>query len=68
MASLGTWLTESEDSPERQRSSGRLDVLQEGYLKSIGAGHSHVLKDEPVGTASLAEQSFGWEKTRVYDL
>lgn len=60
MASLGTWLTESEDSPERQRSSGRPDILWEGYLKSTGAGHSRVLRDEPAGTTRLAEQSFVW--------
>ncbi|KAK4832789.1 hypothetical protein QYF61_025657 [Mycteria americana] len=59
-------------SPEVQRHPGRLDILQEGNLKGAGAGHPHVLKDEPAGkTTSLAEQeSFGWNsgKKGVYDL
>jgi len=44
------------DSPEGQRSPGRLDILQERNLKGTGAGHSHVLKDKLVGKTDLAEQ------------
>ena len=51
------WQSPLGGSPEGQRSPGRLDILQEGNLKGTGAGHPHVLKDEPAGKkTSLAEQ------------
>jgi len=43
--------------PERQRSPGSLDLLQEGNLKGAGADHLYVLKDELTGRKTgLAEQ------------
>jgi len=46
-----------ENSPEGQRGSGRLDILQEGSLKGTGAGCPHVSQDELAGkTIGLAEQ------------
>lgn len=44
-------------SPEEQRSSGRLDMIQDGNLKCTEAGHPYVSKDKLAGkTISLAEQ------------
>jgi len=45
------------ESPEGQRGSGRLDILQGGSLKDTGAGCPHVPQDKPSGkTTRLAEQ------------
>jgi len=44
-------------SPEKQKNPQRMDILQEENLKSIGAGHPHMLKDELAGKkTSLAER------------
>lgn len=49
------------DSPEEQRNSGRLDILQEANLKGTGASHPHVSKEKSAWKKTiLAEQSCKW--------
>lgn len=48
LASLAVWLwSPLGGSPEEQSSLGKMDIFQEGNLKSAGAGHTHMLKDQP---------------------
>lgn len=48
-------------SPEGQRNSGRLNILQEANLKGTGASHPHVSKEKSAWKKTIvAEQSCNW--------